>query len=403
MKKTVSVLLCFVLLFAVIPFAKVSADSYFAYPYLEREPARAPVYSGFEPVDAYVRNIIASETDESMSRAEKLHAVYSYLVWNYEYDYNATYPALGNGPYNVDTLLINLAYGFFTKGYGQCNNYSAAMVLLSLALGYEAKMFQGYYIANSGGRAQHWFSCIKLGGFWWPFDAQIGCQQYTDEGWFGMSPDEAAYHYYTDQFDFAAQGKAFGEVDYGLVDSYWKIAAQFDFGVSIPDPEIPVREGDSVPVRMVSDSDAFAFSIAYTAGIREPDEYSEGFKNVSWFDCIRDDCYFENSSEKREKTFYAKASGHEGLSVICSAYSSLMRETVDFKLRVMPADEFDSLRKGDMNGDGSVRASDARLVLRAAAKLSPLTAGQSSLADVNSDGNVTAEDARLILWISADL
>lgn len=59
--------------------------------------------------------------------------------------------------------------------------------------------------------------------------------------------------------------------------------------------------------------------------------------------------------------------------------------------------------RGDVNGDGAVTATDARLVLRCAAKLEELTSVQSSAADVNSDGNITSADARTILRISAKL
>lgn len=59
--------------------------------------------------------------------------------------------------------------------------------------------------------------------------------------------------------------------------------------------------------------------------------------------------------------------------------------------------------KGDVNADGSVTATDARLVLRASAKLEELTEAQQSSADVNSDGNITSADARTILRISAKL
>ena len=57
----------------------------------------------------------------------------------------------------------------------------------------------------------------------------------------------------------------------------------------------------------------------------------------------------------------------------------------------------------DLNGNGKVDASDARLILRAAAKLETLTDSQKKVADVNSDGNVTAADARTVLRMAAKL
>ena len=58
---------------------------------------------------------------------------------------------------------------------------------------------------------------------------------------------------------------------------------------------------------------------------------------------------------------------------------------------------------GDVDGDGKVSASDARLILRAAAQLVTLTMEQEALADVDNDGAVTALDARIVLRVAAEL
>jgi hypothetical protein len=58
---------------------------------------------------------------------------------------------------------------------------------------------------------------------------------------------------------------------------------------------------------------------------------------------------------------------------------------------------------GDVDGDGVITASDARLALRYSAKLIVLTEHERSAADIDKDGNVTASDARTILRISAKL
>lgn len=58
---------------------------------------------------------------------------------------------------------------------------------------------------------------------------------------------------------------------------------------------------------------------------------------------------------------------------------------------------------GDVNMDGKVNSSDARLALRASAKLEELTADQRRSADVDEDGKVTSIDARTILRIAAKI
>ena len=52
---------------------------------------------------------------------------------------------------------------------------------------------------------------------------------------------------------------------------------------------------------------------------------------------------------------------------------------------------------GDMDADGKVRSSDARTVLRCAARLEQLSELQMRLADADGDGKVKAGDARIIL------
>lgn len=62
-----------------------------------------------------------------------------------------------------------------------------------------------------------------------------------------------------------------------------------------------------------------------------------------------------------------------------------------------------SVLKGDVNGDGKISAADARMVLRAAAKLEVLSADVFEIAEVTGDGKITAADARKILRVSARL
>ena len=58
---------------------------------------------------------------------------------------------------------------------------------------------------------------------------------------------------------------------------------------------------------------------------------------------------------------------------------------------------------GDVNNDGDVLANDARLALRASARLETLDPEEAEAADVNRDGNILADDARQILRYSARL
>lgn len=70
---------------------------------------------------------------------------------------------------------------------------------------------------------------------------------------------------------------------------------------------------------------------------------------------------------------------------------------------LMTSSSAKTLRRGDVNSDGSITATDARTILRAAATLTTLTDEQKLVADVDGNGKVTAKDARMVLRVSAKL
>jgi len=59
--------------------------------------------------------------------------------------------------------------------------------------------------------------------------------------------------------------------------------------------------------------------------------------------------------------------------------------------------------RGDVDGDGSVTAADARITLRCSSRLTELNSANRDAADVDGDGSVTAADARQILRVSSRL
>ncbi len=58
---------------------------------------------------------------------------------------------------------------------------------------------------------------------------------------------------------------------------------------------------------------------------------------------------------------------------------------------------------GDVDGNGKITASDARVILRASAKIDSLDVDKVPVADVNGDNKITAADARKVLRMSARL
>lgn len=88
------------------------------------------------------------------------------------------------------------------------------------------------------------------------------------------------------------------------------------------------------------------------------------------------------------------------------AYTQYMQYSIYSKALTpytTPGSEMDATPYGDVNGDGDINASDARLALRASVKLEDLTKEQKVIADVSFNGSVDAADARLILRYSVGL
>lgn len=63
----------------------------------------------------------------------------------------------------------------------------------------------------------------------------------------------------------------------------------------------------------------------------------------------------------------------------------------------------ESTLMGDVNGDGKITGTDARLALRAAARLENLSESEMARADLNGDGKIAPDEARSILLASARL
>lgn len=110
----------------------------------------------------------------------------------------------------------------------------------------------------------------------------------------------------------------------------------------------------------------------------------------------KDDNYTDPWSEHsyiliEEKPATYTSSGHKKYQ--CSVCNNIKHEDIPIL----------TSSKGDVNQDGKITASDARLALRASAGLETLASEKKSIADMDSNGKITASDARKILRIAAGL
>ena len=122
--------------------------------------------------------------------------------------------------------------------------------------------------------------------------------------------------------------------------------------------------------------------------------------------------YISLNDEKIDSSNYSVSfMGNNGIIIFKEDYlKSLKPDTYVFdaefmsvtgiKLRIEISDYYD---KGDADGNGIVNSADARMVLRAAAKLEKLSEKAEAACNVNYDNIITSADARLILRVAAQL
>ena len=70
---------------------------------------------------------------------------------------------------------------------------------------------------------------------------------------------------------------------------------------------------------------------------------------------------------------------------------------------IFNGNEYTFIFKGDVNADGKISASDARTILRIAAKLEQPDEVTKESADINFDDKVTSKEARSVLRFAAKL
>lgn len=101
-----------------------------------------------------------------------------------------------------------------------------------------------------------------------------------------------------------------------------------------------------------------------------------------------------------EKTAVYHVSQDEGSLEKMNSYVAdgiIWFETDHFSAYVMVDESAKEIPEGDIDGDGSITAYDARLVLRKSVSLEELDADQLQAADVDGEKGITASDARMIL------
>ena len=120
------------------------------------------------------------------------------------------------------------------------------------------------------------------------------------------------------------------------------------------------------------------------------------------FDVNRDGELYEEGEFSEYKEFFFTASKAGDYSVTLTVRDS-DGKSAQFRSDVTEIKSKTQILMGDVNSDGKVTGSDARLTLRSAAGIETLEGDALLAADIDGNGKVTANDARMILRISAKI
>ena len=118
-------------------------------------------------MDKYVAEIIAAQTNDSMTREEMLRAMYVYVRDHYLY-LRRNYYDVGETGWEINEALL-----MFQTGKGNCYNFTAAFWALARGIGYDAVCYSGLVGVD---RNPHSWVEIEIGGEKRIFDVETEMQ-----------------------------------------------------------------------------------------------------------------------------------------------------------------------------------------------------------------------------------
>lgn len=338
---------------------------------------------------------------KTKSEYEKVIAITDWICDNVTYDHEN----LNNEEYGLKYT----AYAAAVNGTSVCQGYASLFYRMALDNGLDARGVSG--IANGGA---HSWNIVRIDGIYYLIDTTWAAinvnnkEKYILRGTNDFGVDTASHKAdwpdgFLDRYTISAS--AYTVPGTGCEAHTW------DDGV-ITDPATCSAEGVMTYTCAVCDEKR-------TETIEKDANNHVGgteLRNVSSMTCGADgytgDTYCKSCGELLLRGQKITASGEHvwdngvvkteptydttGIKTFtCTVCGMTRDETIEkLKPQVMP---------GDVNGDGDILANDARLALRASAKLEPLDETQFLAADVDGDGKILAGDARQILRYSAKL
>lgn len=140
-----------------------------------------PMITNEPETDGMIADILKKTTNDDMTTAQKVTAVYDYIINNYSYNYAMTG---GVGNFKLYTSDMNYhsmrdaqiriqAYSMLKQGKGVCDHYAALFMILTRRIGLESYTVNGQVQSSRGGTTGHVWVIIKLNGQYYTFDPQI--------------------------------------------------------------------------------------------------------------------------------------------------------------------------------------------------------------------------------------
>lgn len=133
-----------------------------------------PAKTGDKALDAMVKRIIKKHASKG-TPYEKVKKLYTYLVKSCSYGNGVmSFPSQDNFYKNQDdAFILENAKSILKTKKGVCDNYAAAFVVLTRALGFDSSVYGGQVKAKGGGYTGHAWSVMKINGALYIFDAQV--------------------------------------------------------------------------------------------------------------------------------------------------------------------------------------------------------------------------------------
>lgn len=123
------------------------------------------VTSPYSAIMNQAANVVEASSTRSMSQSKQLEAAFNYVASNTSYVRSLDTPT-GDWvkSYAMETL---------GTGTGNCYGYAAAFAYVARGLGYESRVCTGTVQSALGGRTDHAWTEVKVGGKWYIFDTEM--------------------------------------------------------------------------------------------------------------------------------------------------------------------------------------------------------------------------------------